>query len=63
MKLYHITPKFRRLANVATVASIDNSYNIQLDLVAAIRQIVREEMKRLAKGTDVEQLCRASAPN
>ncbi|KAH8025416.1 hypothetical protein HPB51_007728 [Rhipicephalus microplus] len=44
LKTRRITPKFGRLANVTTVASVDASP--QTDLSATIRQIVREELLR-----------------
>ncbi|XP_077529327.1 uncharacterized protein LOC144141670 [Haemaphysalis longicornis] len=44
MKARRITPKFGRLANVTTVASVDVSSSA--DLSATIRQIVREELLR-----------------
>ena len=56
LKLRRITPKFGRLANVATVASVeDSSYGFQLDFAAIVRQIVREELERHIKSADVEQ--------
>lgn len=44
LKTRRITPKFGRLANVTTVASVDTSS--PTDLSATIRQIVREELLR-----------------
>lgn len=45
LKTRRITPKFGRLANVTTVASVDTSPPLP-DLSSAIRQIVREELQR-----------------
>lgn len=45
LKTRRITPKFGRLANVTTVASVDTSPLLP-DLSSAIRQIVREELQR-----------------
>ncbi|KAH8036178.1 hypothetical protein HPB51_018592 [Rhipicephalus microplus] len=44
-----ITPKFGRLPNVSTVASVDEY--TPLDLASTIRQIVREELTRHARPT------------
>ncbi|KAH7934644.1 hypothetical protein HPB51_028990 [Rhipicephalus microplus] len=49
LKLHRITPKFGRLANVVTVASIEDSCSIHWDLATSVRQIVREELKRHSK--------------
>lgn len=65
LKLRRITPKFGRLANVTTVASVDDNdkCNFQFDLVATIRQIVREELERHPTGANVEQLrCACNQP-
>lgn len=47
LKTRRITPKFGRLANVTTVASIES--NQPLDLASTIRQIVREELSLYAQ--------------
>lgn len=47
-----ITPKFGRLPNVTTVASVDKY--TPLDLASTIRQIVREELTRHARPTPYE---------
>ncbi|XP_077557319.1 uncharacterized protein LOC144172507 [Haemaphysalis longicornis] len=44
LKMRRITPKFGRLPNVTTVASVD--VNSSVDLASTIRQIVREELLR-----------------
>ncbi|KAH8020145.1 hypothetical protein HPB51_025026 [Rhipicephalus microplus] len=44
-KIRRITPKFSRLTNVATVAGIEDSYNVRLDLENTVRQVVREELQ------------------
>ncbi|KAH8032017.1 hypothetical protein HPB51_022637 [Rhipicephalus microplus] len=46
LKLRRITPKFGRLANVATVASIEDSCSIHWDLATTVRQIFHEELER-----------------
>lgn len=43
LKTRRITPKFGRLANVPSVASIEDNF---MDLSSTIRQIVREELQR-----------------
>ncbi|KAH8030082.1 hypothetical protein HPB51_006514 [Rhipicephalus microplus] len=46
LKARRITPKFGRLANVTTVASVDVPPTSPCDLASMIRQIVREELGR-----------------
>lgn len=46
LKAKRITPKFGRLANVTTVASVDVGPIPPCDLASTIRQIVREELDR-----------------
>ncbi|KAH8038352.1 hypothetical protein HPB51_001135 [Rhipicephalus microplus] len=52
LKMRRITPKFGRLPNVTTVASVDKY--TPLDLASTIRQIVREELTRHARPTPYE---------
>lgn len=54
LKLRRITPKFGRLANVTTVASIEDDTS-SADLANTIRQIVREELSRC---TELNNDCR-----
>lgn len=44
LKMRRITPKFGRLPNVTTIASVDDSASF--DLASTIREIVREELTR-----------------
>ncbi|XP_049520780.1 uncharacterized protein LOC125944395 [Dermacentor silvarum] len=64
LKMRRITPKFGRLANVTTVASIDMSSSF--DLASTIRQIVREELDRHTETTrrlpDVSDASFSQAP-
>lgn len=64
LRLRRITPKFGRLANVAMVASVDDSYIFHFDLTATVRQIVRKETERHNKSVNAKQLgCDYSAHN
>lgn len=52
LKMRRITPKFGRLPNVTTVASVDE--HTPFDLASTIREIVREELTRHARLTPHE---------
>ncbi|KAH7985208.1 hypothetical protein HPB51_026855 [Rhipicephalus microplus] len=52
LKVRRTAPKFGRLPNVTTVASVDNY--VPPDLACTIREIVREELSRHARATPCE---------
>lgn len=60
LKTRRVTPKFGRLANVTTVASIDNDQS--LDLASTIRQIVREELSLHSQVTHRDTYHPCSSP-